>query len=327
MSIAASYAYVYGPPDGIVDDLVDNFPANPPDPSSGKLGLFSAHGTTQATGDLTGTMWYVFGSSEHPSGLASGGITAVSISLFSGTVTPCGTGTAVIAESTTDPAGDGQGVWRVLDGYGTGELSKLTGSGTIVRRDGPDSGDGEVTARVSCDGSYPGPNVPDPTGQPVSFSWGYHGADNVYDAGGVPWQQAAGQSVVADPATGKLGLIHGHGTTDYTGDIDGAGRRVWLAVENPAGWLTVAGTRLELTQFVGTVAGCDQGTMIVLGTASFGPGTDNPNDLINADYTWSILPGFGTGDLQSATGHGSGVTSENATGGTATLEGNISCSG
>ena len=65
--------------------------------------------------------------------------------------------------------------------------------------------------------------------------------------------------------------------------------------------------------------------MIILGTASFGPGTNNPEDLIDADYTWSILPGFGTGALQSAGGHGTGVTSENATGGTATLEGDVAC--
>jgi hypothetical protein len=102
-SVALSYAYVYRPPDGNVDDFLDNFPANPLDPASGQLGLFSAHGVMQVTGGLEGTMWYVFGSSEHPSGFATGGITAVSISLFSGVVTDCGTGTAVIAESTTYP--------------------------------------------------------------------------------------------------------------------------------------------------------------------------------------------------------------------------------
>ena len=322
--VALSYAYVYGPPDGNVDDFLHNFPANPLDPANGQLGLFSAHGVTQVTGGLEGTMWYVFGSSEHPSGFATGGITAVSISLFSGVVTDCGTGTAVIAESTTYPSGgDGEGVWRVLEGYGTGELVTLTGSGTTVRRDGPDSGQGEVTGRISCDGSYGDPDVAEPSGQPVSFGWSYQGVDNVTDPGGVPWQETYNQS--ADPASGKLGLVHGHGTTTYMGDVAGTGRRVWLAVENPAGWLAHAGTRVELTQFVGTVAGCGDGTMIILGTASFGPGTNNPEDLIDADYTWSILPGFGTGALQSAGGHGTGVTSENATGGAATLEGYVAC--
>jgi hypothetical protein len=324
--IAVSYAYAYDPPDGAVDDLVDNFPANPPDPSNGQLGLSSAHGVTQVTGDLVGTMWYVFGSSEHPTGFATGGATASSISLFSGVVTDCGTGTAVIAESMNYPSGgDGEGIWRILEGYGTGELVKLTGSGTTVRRDGPDSGRGEVTGRISCDGANSDPDVTEPSGQPVSFGWSYQSVDNVTDPGGVPWQQAYGQSVVADPASGKLGLVHGHGTTTYVGDVAGTGRRVWLAVENPAGWLANAGTRIELTQFVGTVAGCGEGTMTILGTASFGPGTNNPEDLIDADYTWSILPGFGTGALQSADGQGTGVTSENATGGTATLQGNVAC--
>jgi hypothetical protein len=323
-STALSYTYAYDPPDGNVDDLLDNFPANPPDPANGQLGLFSAHGVTQVTGGMEGTMWYVFGSSEHPSGFAAGGITAASVSLFSGVATDCGTGTAVIAESTNYPSGgDGQGVWRVLEGYGTGELARLTGSGTTVRRDGPESGQGEATGRISCDGSYSDPDVIEPSGPPVSFGWSYQSVDNVTDPGGVPWQETNDQS--ADPATGKLGLVHGHGTTTYMGDVAGTGRRVWLAVENPAGWLAHAGTRVELTQFVGTVAGCGEGTMVILGTASFGPGTNNPEDLINADYTWSILPGFGTGALQSASGNGTGITSENATSGTATLEGNVAC--
>ena len=326
-SSQVSYSYAYDPPDGNVDDLLDNFPANPPDPANGKLGLFSAHGVMHLTGDFAGTMWYVYGASEHPSGLATGGTTAVSIGLFLGSAGKCGEGTAVIVESTTYPeSGDGHGSWKVLDGFGTGELAQLSGSGTTVRRDGLDSGKGDVSARIACDDSLRGGDqAATPGDHPVSFSWRYQGADNTTDLGGVPWQQTYDPATHADPATGKLGLIHGHGTTVYDGDVTGTSRRVWLAVEHPAGWMAVAGTRVELTQFVGTVTGCGQGTMILLGTASFGPGASTPQVMIKADYPWTILPGFGTGDLQTATGQGTGETSENATGGTANLKGTISC--
>lgn len=73
------------------------------------------------------------------------------------------------------------------------------------------------------------------------------------------------------------------------------------------------------------MAGCGEGTAILLGTAAFGPGTATPDSVLHSDYTWEIVPGFGTGAIASATGSGLGATQENNTTGSAAVTGNISC--
>jgi hypothetical protein len=98
---------------------------------------------TDVTGDARGT---AFGSAAviNRNGLYTG----VSVSVFTGEVERCGTGSLVLtSRGTTDPStGETDAEWTISEDGGTGELADVTGSGTSV----VDAQGGRYEGRISC---------------------------------------------------------------------------------------------------------------------------------------------------------------------------------
>jgi hypothetical protein len=320
--IPVQWSYSYGP-DGFALDWSESFPAAPLDPAAGSLGRYDASGTLSNTGDMQGTGWYVFAGSEHPSGYAQRGYFGVTLQLFSGHVSGCGDGTAVMLVA-TDYTGqiEGSGHWSILDGYGTGDLHSMTGAGTVTSADAAVGGHGSLSGTVSCNGAVA---TPDSTrsisGTSVDFTASWNNGEVVADAGGHDFLRQG-----ADPASGSLGRTHGHGTSHYGGDVVGIGRSVFLSVEHPGGWPVSAGTCETLVQFSGAVAGCGEGTMLLDVQSKYGPGTADPADPIEGTYTWTVINGYGTGSLTSVTGSGDGTGYDSDASGDGTFHGILNCS-
>ena len=95
------------------------------------------------------------------------------------------------------------------------------------------------------------------------------------------------------------------------GDLEGTYIASGVATVSATGALTVVRTDI----FTGTVAGCGTGTVVSHGTEDIGP---------SSSATWSIVAGFGTGDLVDVTGHGTAVGAAGATV-TSTVDGVIDC--
>jgi hypothetical protein len=86
-------------------------------------------------GDLTGTS--LTGSSTAFS--KAGKFFVARTDLFRGTVTGCGSGTLVLAVNELADLHGGSGDWRIVEGFGTGDLAHATGHGTgrgTVAKDG-----------------------------------------------------------------------------------------------------------------------------------------------------------------------------------------------
>ena len=92
------------------------------------------------TGDFTGTSYLVGSAVKLPNGTYQG----QDVAQFSGTIAGCGTGTVVMVEvGILDPATGGQrGTWTITAGQGTGDLARVSGSGT--------SDDSKATGTLRC---------------------------------------------------------------------------------------------------------------------------------------------------------------------------------
>ena len=100
------------------------------------------------SGDLTGTGISHGAGALFGTEYASGGTL-----IFTGTITGCGSGTMVVTDSgrgTTD--GRGSSTWTIVDGVGTGDLVRVSGSGTTTFAPGAGGATTlTLTGRVICD--------------------------------------------------------------------------------------------------------------------------------------------------------------------------------
>ena len=94
------------------------------------------------SGDLSGTA-YVVGSAVL---LADGTYQGQDVAQFTGTISGCGSGTAIMIETgILDPVtGRARGTWTITAGQGTGNLSQVAGSGT------DDTATGGATGTIRC---------------------------------------------------------------------------------------------------------------------------------------------------------------------------------
>lgn len=84
-------------------------------------------GNAVITGSWQGTSTYVYGFATTPANLSY--LTVVET--FTGTVTGCGTGTMTYRiAGTLDASGTLSTHWQIVDGFGSGDLSDVTGHGT-----------------------------------------------------------------------------------------------------------------------------------------------------------------------------------------------------
>ena len=100
------------------------------------------------TGDLSGT------SISHGAGALVGTKYAAGGTLiFTGAVAGCGTGTMVIVDTgvgSTD--GTATSEWEIVDGFGSGDLARVQGSGTTTTAKSSDgSFTATLTGRITCD--------------------------------------------------------------------------------------------------------------------------------------------------------------------------------
>jgi hypothetical protein len=138
--IVLAATYTGGP------DTITSFrcvPASAPSTCHG-----TAEGAANYAGGWSGTSHYVYRFLVAPSGT----VTVEISELFEGTVEGCGTGTfTVLTHETIEPSGTAQGHWLIPASSGTGDLSRLTGTGTSTGSYAPDgAGGGQLSGRVSC---------------------------------------------------------------------------------------------------------------------------------------------------------------------------------
>ena len=137
--IALAASYTGGP------DTITSFrcvPASAPATCHG-----TAEGAATYAGGWTGTSHYVYRFLVAPSGT----VTVEISERFVGTIEGCGTGTfTVLTHETIEASGTAQGRW-VIPALGTGDLRKLTGTGTSTGSYAPDgTGGGQLTGRLLC---------------------------------------------------------------------------------------------------------------------------------------------------------------------------------
>jgi hypothetical protein len=120
---------------------------------------------------------------------------------------------------------------------------------------------------------------------------------------GTPFCDAANRCLV--PAT-ERGTAHG--------DLEGTFIAAGAAAPNESGTRFV-GSRTDV--FTGTVRACGEGTLVFLVTEDATPNSGSG--------TWTIAPGYGTGDLRGASGHGTGTGTADGSGIHSTLTGTIIC--
>ena len=91
-----------------------------------KLCVLLATETGAVSGDLRGTFFRgnatAFGKQAH--------FVVGTAGVFRGTVKGCGTGTLVLFGTETADIHEGRGDWRIAEGFGSGDLTSVTGEGT-----------------------------------------------------------------------------------------------------------------------------------------------------------------------------------------------------
>jgi hypothetical protein len=91
-----------------------------------KLCVLLATETGVVRGDLRGTFFRgnatAFGKEAH--------FVIGTAGVFRGTVKECGTGTLVLFGTETADIHEGRGDWRIAEGFGSGDLTSVTGQGT-----------------------------------------------------------------------------------------------------------------------------------------------------------------------------------------------------
>jgi hypothetical protein len=100
----------------------------------------------------------VFLTVEHPGGRPVSAGMRETLVQFSGAVAGCGEGTMLLnvqseyAAGTANPSDPivGSYTWTVIDGYGTGALEGVTGSGDGISNDSADGGDGAFHGVLEC---------------------------------------------------------------------------------------------------------------------------------------------------------------------------------
>jgi hypothetical protein len=133
--------------------------AGTPTCTSDGAGCVASQGTTtELTGDWTGTAAIgvgVVAQPDEPSSVITDGLL-----VFDGEIAACGTGTVVLrrfVDLTIDPATFATGAelvetssWRIVEGYGTGQLATVAGSGTVSTVSDGSSLTATYTGEVSC---------------------------------------------------------------------------------------------------------------------------------------------------------------------------------
>jgi hypothetical protein len=107
--------------------------------------------TTILSGDWVGHTEYEMGWLTLPSGVTWASV----LETFTGTVKPCGTGTMMYRQiGSADAKGNLAFEWEIIPELGTGELTGVTGRGTLrgVSRDDMSSA-GEFRGRLRCGGA------------------------------------------------------------------------------------------------------------------------------------------------------------------------------
>ena len=99
------------------------------------------------------------------------------------------------------------------------------------------------------------------------------------------------------------------------GDFEGTYIASGVATASSSGALAVS--RMDI--LTGTIAGCGTGTLVLRMTEDLGP-SPKPS-------RWSVVEGFGTGDLASVRGQGDGIGAQTPDGLTTTLTGWLRCGG
>jgi Protein of unknown function (DUF3224) len=104
--------------------------------------------TGRASGDAVGTAIQAGSAVQLP----GGALYATSTVVFTGTIEPCGTGTVAMRSTGFNRAGGTSGEVVIVDGSGTGQLTGIGGSGSVV--DGRVEPDGQgtrtIVMRVRC---------------------------------------------------------------------------------------------------------------------------------------------------------------------------------
>jgi hypothetical protein len=108
----------------------------------------SESGTAVITGSWIGAIGYDFGWVVDPAANA----TYVGLSVFTGTIAGCGTGTFTYRyDGESDATGVGDATWQIIPSLGTGDLAGLTGHGTQHTAQNADfSGGGDLVGVVRC---------------------------------------------------------------------------------------------------------------------------------------------------------------------------------
>jgi hypothetical protein len=108
----------------------------------------SESGTAVVTGSWVGAFGYDFGWIVDSAANA----TFAGLSLFTGTIAGCGTGTFTYKyDGVTDATGVGELTWEVIPSLGTGDLAGLTGHGTQHSAQTADfSGYGDLVGVLRC---------------------------------------------------------------------------------------------------------------------------------------------------------------------------------
>ena len=261
---------------------------------------YSQHG--RATGALTGTV-----TGAGAVRLLGNTYTGATTFLFRGHVGGCGDGTATIRrrEDGDLVAKTLTGTWDIVPGFGTAQLTNLSGTGTI----GPaTSANGQIAStfrgRVSCarDHVAVGARNASPGSVPVRFR-----ATTSPPPVSVP---------TCDPERGCVYPTRQH--TRYAGSVQGsdiaAGDGMVKAIAG--GRFAYAASALGV--MTATIRGCGAGTVVVRTLSEF--------DGRNLTLVWEIVPTFGTRSLARTRGNGTG-RGVRRTDGTyvSTLRGRVTC--
>ena len=293
--------------------------------TSDKLGCAGIlpSGIETVTGDWTGDLVNAVGSvggavADDPNGFQ---FTSAALRAFNGTAGTCGTGSVVIATTDDELVADGntgvaetqRSYWWIVTSTGTGDLTAMTGGGTMNVT--PDVGGGAnvgFTGWLDCTGTAPSP-VPraQTSGDRVSFSFTTPAA-------------SSGDIVCAPGSSTACASIRAVVNT-FTGALNGEGASA-VATATTAG--ADAGQVIHGDgAFSGTLTGCGIGTVVIDTYAEFSEAlADAGADFVTVGY-WEIVPKFGTGDLATATGNGVLHATFDGDSTTVDYEGTINCSG
>jgi hypothetical protein len=111
----------------------------------------TGHSTTPTTftGDWTGRSEYAYAWLALP----NGSTLIENLETFTGSIVGCGTGSMTYGmRSVEDQHGNIRAEWEILDGYGTGELERVRGHGTLtgVFRESDLTSSGEFRGSLRC---------------------------------------------------------------------------------------------------------------------------------------------------------------------------------